>query len=124
MLRKALVLVVVLCVGGTVAAQKDKDKGKEAKKPAGTPAKVLKVDVDKFVLSVEFASGKKADLRVNKATKFFGPRGGVRDAGIKDDVLKPGAAIRVVVSADGKTAQEVHLPFRKGKKKPKDKDKK
>lgn len=75
-------------------------------------ATLIKVDVKK-VLSVKTDDGKK-DFVANTSTKFIGPRGGVSDAGIKDDRLKPGAALTLVVAGNNKTLREVRLPERSG----------
>jgi hypothetical protein len=45
-------------------------------------------------------------------TKFLGPRGGVSDDGIKDDRLKVGAEITLVIAGNNKTVREVRLPMR------------
>ena len=50
---------------------------------------------------------------ISDDTKFIGPRGGVSDAGIKDDRLKEGAEIKLVISGNNRTVREVHLPERK-----------
>jgi hypothetical protein len=120
MLRKALGVVVLVGVSGLLSAQtKDKDTKKDAKK--GTKATVVAVDRDKKTLTLE-VGGKKQEFTVTKDTKFYGPRGGVSKAGIKDDRLKPGA--QVSVETDGKTLKAVHFGFRKkGKDKGKEKEK-
>jgi hypothetical protein len=74
-------------------------------------ATLIKVDVKKKILFVKTEDGKK-DFTANAATKFIGPRGGVSEDGIKDDRLKPGAALTLVVAGNNKTLREVHLPER------------
>jgi hypothetical protein len=124
MLRKVLCLVVVVGVGGLAAGQtKDKGKDKDVKK-VFVKATVAKVDVDKRMLWVTLEGGKKAEYVITKEVKFYGPRGGVRDKGIKDEVLAPGAEVRLVYDTTGKVLKEVHLPFRKKPVKDKTKDKK
>jgi hypothetical protein len=124
MLRKCVGLLVVLCAGSLVLAQ-DKDKGKDkGKKPAGTPAEIVKVDVKGMMLTLK-VDGKEGDYKATKETKFIGPKGG--KATIKDKRLQKGVMVRIVT--DGKTLKEVHIPTvsRKDKdksKKDKDKDKK
>jgi hypothetical protein len=121
MLRKVLGVAVVVCVCGLASAQtKDKDK-KDAKKDAGkgTKATVVAVDQDKKTLTLQI-DGKKETFTVGKDVKFFGPQGGKKTGGLKDDRLKVGAEVRVVRS--GKDLKEVYLPYRKAAK-PKDKDK-
>lgn len=54
-------------------------------------ATLIKVDVKKKILFVKTDDGKK-EFTANSTTKFVGPRGGVSDAGIKDDRLKAGSA--------------------------------
>jgi len=117
MLRKALGLVVVVCVGSVLAAQtKDKDKDVKAKdkdKDGGVKATLVKADVDRKMLVVTLEGGKRMEYEVTKDVKFVGPRGGVSKEGLKDDRLTAGAEL--VLKADGKTLREVQLPFR-GKK--------
>jgi hypothetical protein len=74
-------------------------------------ATLIKVDVKKKVLFVKTDDGKK-EFTANSATKFVGPRGGVSEDGIKDDRLKPGAALTLIVAGNNKTLREVRLPER------------
>jgi hypothetical protein len=74
---------------------------------------LIKVDVKKKILYVKTDDGKK-EFIANAATKFIGPKGGVSDEGIKDDRLKPGAALTLLVAGNNKTLREVHLPTRTG----------
>jgi hypothetical protein len=76
-------------------------------------ATLIKVDVKKKILFVKTDDGKK-EFTVNASTKFIGPRGGVSDAGIKDDRLKAGVALSLLVAGNNKTLREVHLPERSG----------
>jgi hypothetical protein len=73
---------------------------------------LIKVDVKKKVLFVKDGEDKK-EYTVDSKTKFLGPKGGLSEAGIKDDRLKPGAALELVVAGNNKTVREVHLPERK-----------
>jgi hypothetical protein len=73
---------------------------------------LVKVDVKKKVLVLKTDDGKKV-YSVDDKTKFIGPKGGVSDAGIKDDRLKPGAALELLVAGNNRTVREVHLPERK-----------
>ncbi len=102
-LRQAIaaLLALLLLSGGLLAADKT------------VKASLIKVDVKKKILIVKTEDGKK-EFTANSATKFIGPRGGVSDAGIKDDRLKPGAALTLVVAGNNKTLREVHLPERIG----------
>jgi len=79
------------------------------KKVKGT---LFRGDIKKKLLILKTDDGKKA-YTVSDKTKFIGPKGGVSDAGIKDDRLKPGAAIELVVAGNNKTVREVHLPERR-----------
>jgi hypothetical protein len=97
----AAILVLAMVAGGVLAADKT---------IKGT---LVKVDVKKKLLFIKTEDGKK-EFTANSATKFIGPKGGVSDAGIKDDRLKPGAALTVVVAGNNKTLREVHLPERNG----------
>jgi len=77
-------------------------------------ATLVKVDVKKKLLVVKIGDDKK-EYTTDAKTKFLGPKGGLSDAGIKDDRLKPGASIELVVAANNKTVREVHLPERREK---------
>jgi hypothetical protein len=104
MLRHSVLVLVALLVfvGGLWAADKE------------VKGKVVKVDVKKKTLIVETDDGKKEYI-LNDDTKFFGPKGGESDKGIKDDRLVPGAEIKLVVAGNNRTVREVHLPERKAK---------
>ena len=52
---------------------------------------LIKVELKKHQLLLKTDDGKKT-YSVDAKTKFIGPRGGVSDAGIKDDRLKPAPA--------------------------------
>jgi len=95
------ILIFAMMAGGLLAADKT------------VKATLIKVDLKKKILFVKTDDGKK-EFTANSATKFIGPRGGVSDAGIKDDRLKPGAALTLVVAGNNKTLREVHLPERNG----------
>jgi hypothetical protein len=111
--------VVVLATAGLLAADDKKDKD------SGIKGKIVKVDAAKNTITIKTDSGNKT-FTLNDDTKYIGPRGGVSDAGIKDDRLAVGNEVRIVPAAGGKTAKEIHLPYRNrsGKdKSAKDKDK-
>jgi hypothetical protein len=74
---------------------------------------LIKVEMKKQQLLLKTDDGKKM-YSIDAKTKFVGPRGGVSDAGIKDDRLKPGTPLELVVAGNNKTLREVHLPERKG----------
>jgi hypothetical protein len=103
MLRHALVALVVLFLfaSGLLAADDKEVKGK-----------LVKVDVDKKVLTVNTDDGKK-EYTVSAETKFIGPKGGVSKEGIKDERLVAGAELKLVIAANNKTVREVHLPEKK-----------
>ena len=73
---------------------------------------LVKVDVKKKLLVVKDGEEKK-EYKIDAKTKFLGPKGGLSDAGIKDDRLKPGATLELVIAGNNKTVREVHLPERK-----------
>ena len=102
MIRQATVagLVVLMTLGAANAADKE---------VKGT---VVKVDLKASTLTVKTDDGEKT-YDVNDQTKFVGPKGGVSDAGLKDDRLAKGAEVTVVVAGNNKTAREVRLPERK-----------
>jgi hypothetical protein len=91
---------------------KDKDKGKETPKDL-VVGKVKKVDVDKNKFTIVLESGKDRTFGVDDKTKFIGPRGGKSKDGLKDDRMAKGNEVKVLPTKDGKTAKEVHLPYRK-----------
>jgi hypothetical protein len=74
-------------------------------------ATLIKVDVRKKLLLVKIEDEKK-EYVVDSKTKYIGPRGGVSEDGIKDDRLKPGALLQLVIAGNNKTVREVHLPER------------
>ena len=100
-LRRSLLALLVFATmaSGLLAADKT------------VKATLIKVDVKKKILYVKTDDGKK-EYTANAATKFIGPKGGVSDAGIKDDRLKPGAELKLIVAGNNKTLREVHLPLR------------
>lgn len=119
LLRKGLGLVVLVLAAGLVMGQKEKEKEKDTKpkEPATTKAVLKKIDAEKKTLTVT-VDGKDTVLTVADESAIVGPRGG-KSEGFKDDRLKVGAELRVVI--EGKTkAAKVFLPFRKSE--PKEKD--
>jgi hypothetical protein len=101
MLRRfATTLFAFLILAGTVLAA-DKTFN----------ATLIKVDVKKKVLIVKVEDEKK-EYVIDSKTKFLGPKGGLSDDGIKDDRLKPGAALELVIAGNNRTVREVHLPKR------------
>jgi hypothetical protein len=120
-MRKIVGLMVLLCVGGLVAAQ-EKDKGKKDEKVRMI---VVKVDAKSMTMTLKPSDkGAEKEYKATTDTKFLGPRGGKRE--ISDEVLKAGAVVHII--ADGLTLKEVHLPLRASTKdkeeKEKEKDKK
>jgi hypothetical protein len=109
-----LVLGLVLCMASDQAqgGGKDKDKGKETPKDL-VVGKVKKVDIDKNKFTIVLESGKDRTFGVDDKTKFFGPKGGKAKDGLKDDRMAKGNEVKVLPTKDGKTAKEVHLPYRK-----------
>jgi hypothetical protein len=107
------------------AYAQDKKEKKEKKedsfkdqwpKVKGSVAKILKVDVDKKTAEVELNDGKKMPLLIDAKVKFFGPRGGARKDGLKDECFSEGYTCKIVFDSSGKIADEIHLAVRKGKK--------
>jgi hypothetical protein len=90
---------ILLFVSGVQAADKE---------VKGT---VVKVDLKAKTLTVKTADGEKT-FDVNDDTKFLGPKGGVSDAGLKDDRLTAGAEVKLLIAGNNRTAREVHLPER------------
>jgi hypothetical protein len=122
------VLGLALTAGG-LQAQAKKDAKTDPKDAKLIEAKVKAVDNVKGTLTVTTADGKEMTFKVEKDTKIVGPRGGTSEDRLKDDRLAKGSEVKIVASADGKTAKEVRLGFRKKapekdkKDKPKDKEK-
>ncbi len=101
MLRRfATTLFAFLLIAGTVLAADKTFK-----------ATLIKVDVKKKLLIVKVEDEKK-EYVIDSKTKFLGPKGGLSDDGIKDDRLKPGAALELVIAGNNRTVREVHLPKR------------
>lgn len=97
-----VVLAIIAMMAGGLSAADKTIKGT-----------LIKIDVKKKILLVKTDEGKK-EFTANSATKFIGPRGGVSDAGIKDDRLKPGIPLTLIVAGNNKTLREAHLPERSG----------
>ena len=111
--------------GITTALQKDakKDVGKKFEVPKDAiEGEVKAVDMAKATFTVTLKSKKDRTFAVDKATEFWGPKGGDRGTGpdgLKDDCMAVGYQIRVLPTKDGKTAKDVYLPVRKAEKKDK-----
>jgi hypothetical protein len=96
-------------------AKADADKKFEVPKDAikGT---VKSVNMGKRTFTIILSDKKERTFVVDKATEFWGPKGGDRGtgpAGLKDDCMAKGYEIRVVPAKDDKTAKDVYLPTRK-----------
>jgi len=102
MFRHAVVGLLALLIVAVAASAADKD----------VKGKVIKVDIQKKTITVDTEDGRKV-YTISDNTKFIGPRGGVSDAGLKDDRLQEGAEIKLVIAGNNKTVREVHLPERK-----------
>ena len=130
MFTRALGVLVVgltlLCLAATAGAggkDKDKDTPKKGEIPKNAIHGTMKsVDLKGSSFTMTLDSGKDRTFKVDKDTKFIGPRGGISDDGLKDDRLEKGYEVNVVAdSVNGKSAKEVHLPMRKSKEKDKKK---
>src|ERR1700722_18680086 len=102
MLRRPVAALLILLFMASAALAADK----------AFTATLIKVEVRKKLLVVKVGDEKK-EYSIDAKTKFIGPKGGLSDAGIKDDRLKPGAALELVIAGNNKTVREVHLPERK-----------
>jgi hypothetical protein len=100
--RTALAAVMALLVIGGVALAADKE----------LTGKVVKVDRQRNTITVNIEGVGQKVYDVNNDTKFLGPKGGISDAGIKDDRLVKGAEIKLVIAGNNRTIREVHLPAR------------
>jgi hypothetical protein len=76
--------------------------------------KVKAVDAKKKEFVVTLVDMSERTFKVNKETKFTGPRGSDREEGLQDQCMGQGYEIRVVPAADTKFAKEVKLPAWKG----------
>jgi hypothetical protein len=107
---------LLIVVGfGLEAGGQGKDKKFEVPKDA-IAGKVKAVDMKAASFTISPEKGKDRTFHVDKATEFWGPKGGDRGtgpAGLKDDCMAPGYEIKVVAAKDGKTAKDVYLPTRK-----------
>jgi hypothetical protein len=110
MLRRAflglsMMLAFSLLLGGA-AGQGDTDK-----KVEGT---LVKVDLKESTLTIK-TDAEKVDKTydVNDKTKFIGPKGGVSDAGLKDERLVKGVHLGLVIAGNNRTCREVHIPEKK-----------
>jgi hypothetical protein len=111
MLRRAFlglsaILALSLVLGGASADDNDKQvKGTFVKADLKASTLTVKTLPDKIDKTYD----------VNDKTKFIGPKGGMSDAGLKDDRLVAGAELSLVIAANNRTCREVHLPERKKK---------
>ena len=118
---QAVGLTILLLLGASlsdVATGGVKDKKFEVPKDAfaGT---IKAVDEKKSSFTITLEKGKDRTFLVDKATEFWGPKGGDRGTGPKglsDDCMAKGYEIKVVPAKDGKTAKDVYLPARKSEK--------
>ncbi len=131
MLRRSIAGVLGVAMLGMAlvagAADKDKDVKTEGKEVKG---EITKIDKNKMTFKVKTDEGKTVEYKVEEATKFLGPKGGESKEGVKDDRFVVGAPVTLVLSKNGKTLEEIHLPNRsdlpakdKAKDKPTTKDK-
>lgn len=114
--------LICFSAGVAVAGEKDAkdqgDKDKSETKVFAIPkdavaGKMLSVNVKVNTITFTVkASGKERTFKVDKETKFIGPRGGPSEEGIKDDRLNKGYEVFVLADSSGDVAREVHLPFR------------
>jgi|SRR5580704_3312671 hypothetical protein len=102
MLRRSVLALVALLLATSVLLAADKT----------ISVKLVKVDVKKKLLIVK-ADDERKEYVVDSRTKFLGPKGGLSEDGIKDDRLKPGAPLELVIAGNNRTVREVHLPDRR-----------
>jgi hypothetical protein len=112
MLRRAFlglsaILAFSILLAGA-SGQGDTDKKVEGK--------LVKVDLKASTLTIKTDADKTdKTYDVNDKTKFIGPKGGVADAGLKDDRLVKGVHLSLVIAGNNRTCREVHIPERKKK---------
>lgn len=117
---KEIQLAATHPAGSATHPAKEDKPSKPSKEAEGTPAKIVKVDAERKILTVMTENGKKMEFSVDHETKFIGPRDGISREGMEDDRLVAGAEVRLVLGS-GKTLKEVHLPYRPRKDQEKDK---
>lgn len=132
MLIRALLVLAALLLGFAAfdsgMAQEKKDNGTKQERTdpqkikGAVIGKIKTVDVDNSSFTISPDKGKDRTFKVNDKTQFMGPLGG-KGEGLKDDRMEKGNVVVVIPTADGKTAKEVHLPYRKKEKDEKKKDK-
>jgi hypothetical protein len=118
-----------LTLEATGAGGKDKKDGTKKEVATGKKFEVPKdaiagtvktVDTKKASFTIILNDKKDRTFLVDKATEFWGPKGGDRGTGpkgLEDDCMAAGYEIKVVPTKDGKTAKDVYLPVRKSDKK-------
>ncbi|HYV34990.1 MAG TPA: hypothetical protein VE988_04745, partial [Gemmataceae bacterium] len=110
-----LALALCLLTLNVSSAQDKKVPPQTAKKYQGVPKDAIEgavksVDMAKSTFTVTLSTKKDRTFAVDKATEFWGPKGGDRGtgpAGLKDDCMAAGYVIHVSASKDGKTATDV-----------------
>jgi hypothetical protein len=105
MVRRSIAVLWALLVAAGLALAADKEVN----------CKLIKVDVNKNVLTVMTEDGKRENYEVNENTKFIGPKGGVSDRGIKDDRLVRGVELKLVIAGNNRTVHAVHIPEKNSK---------
>jgi|HubBroStandDraft_6_1064221.scaffolds.fasta_scaffold29737_4 hypothetical protein len=75
----------------------------------GIEGKVIKVDVDKGMLTIAREDGRERSFSITDETTIVGPHGGVVHRRLRDSRFHAGLPITVVAS--GETATELHLGF-------------
>jgi hypothetical protein len=102
MARRSIAVVLALLVAAGIALAADKE----------VRCKLIRVDVNKNVLTVTTEDGKTEHFEVNENTKFIGPKGGLSERGIKDERLVRGVELKLVIAGNNRTIHEVHIPER------------
>jgi len=105
----AMLCMALVASAADKAKDKDKDVKAEGKEIKG---EITKIDKDKMTFKVKTEDGKTVEYKIEDATKFLGPKGGESKEGVKDDRFVVGAEVTLVLSKNGKTLEEVHLPLR------------
>jgi hypothetical protein len=102
MIRRPVLALIAILLAASVLVAADKT----------VSVTLIKVDIKKKILFVKSGDDKK-EYVIDAKTKFLGPKGGASEAGIKDDRLKPGAPLELVIAGNNRTVREVRLPERK-----------
>jgi hypothetical protein len=100
--RSACALAALLVASGLVLASAPKDSS------AGVEGTITQVNVGKKTIGIKTESGTQT-IAVNEQTRFFDSSGKPVSQGLADQHMASGAAVRITLTPDSRSAREVHL---------------